>query len=63
MEVRGHSVVYVGWGEQVHAALSFDDTPLAEARAMIEALRGRGIRVTPRVSSASLSSDFSNFRF
>jgi len=46
MEARGHSVVYVGWGEQVHAVLSFDDTPLAEARTTIEALRGRGMRVT-----------------
>ena len=46
MEAQGHSVVYVGWGGQVHAVLSFDDTPLAEARATIEALRGRGMRVT-----------------
>jgi P-type Cu2+ transporter len=46
MEASGHSVVYVGWGERVHAVLSFDDTPLAEARSTIEALRGRGLRVT-----------------
>lgn len=41
----GHSVVYVGWGERVHAVLSFDDTPLPEARATVEALRRRGLRV------------------
>jgi Cu2+-exporting ATPase len=38
-------VVYVGWGERVHAVLSFDDTPLPEARATVEALRRRGLRV------------------
>jgi Cu2+-exporting ATPase len=46
MEARGHSVVYVGWGEQVHAVLSFDDTPLTEAHTTIEALRAHGMRVT-----------------
>jgi Cu2+-exporting ATPase len=45
MEVSGHSVVYVGWGERVHAVLSFDDTPLAEARSTMEALRRRGLHV------------------
>ena len=44
-EASGHSVIYVGWGERVHAVLSLDDTPLPEARATIEALRGRGLRV------------------
>jgi len=46
MEASGHSVVYVGWGERVHGVLSFDDTPLAEARSTIEALRRRGLHVT-----------------
>jgi Cu2+-exporting ATPase len=46
MEAQGHSVVYVGWGGQVHAVLSFDDTPLAEAHTTIEALRARSMHVT-----------------
>ncbi len=44
-EASGHSVVYVGWGERVRAVLSLDDTPLPEARATVEALRRRGLRV------------------
>src|SRR6476659_5305676 len=44
-ETSGHSVVYVGWGGRVHAVLSLDDTPLPEARATVEALRYRGLRV------------------
>jgi P-type Cu2+ transporter len=46
LEASGYSVVYVGWGNRVHAALSLDDTPLAEARATIAALRSRGLHVT-----------------
>jgi Cu2+-exporting ATPase len=38
-------VVYVGWGGRVRAVLSLDDTPLPEARATVEALRYRGLRV------------------
>jgi P-type Cu2+ transporter len=45
-EAAGHSVIYVGWGEQVHAVLSLDDTPLPEARATVEALRRRKVCVT-----------------
>jgi len=50
MATSGHSVVFIGWSEkacagQVRAALSFDDTPLPEARDTIEALRALGIRV------------------
>jgi Cu2+-exporting ATPase len=44
-EASGHSVVYVGWGGRVRAVLSLDDTPLPEARATVEALRCRGLRV------------------
>jgi P-type Cu2+ transporter len=44
-EASGYSVVYVGWGERVHAVLSLDDTPLPEARGMIHSLRQRGLRV------------------
>jgi P-type Cu2+ transporter len=39
-------VVYVGWGERVHAVLSLDDSPLPEAQATIAALRERGLDVT-----------------
>jgi Cu2+-exporting ATPase len=51
MASTGHSVVFVGWSEQaragrVRAALSFDDTPLSEAGATVDALRGLGLRVT-----------------
>ena len=45
-EASGHSVVYVGWGERVHAVLSLDDSPLPEAQATIAALRERGLDVT-----------------
>ena len=45
-EASGHSVVYVGWGERVHAVLSLDDSPLPEAQAAIAALRERGLDVT-----------------
>jgi P-type Cu2+ transporter len=51
MAASGHLVVFIGWSEnacvgRVRAALSFDDTPLPEARPTIEALRGLGLRVT-----------------
>jgi Cu2+-exporting ATPase len=51
MAASGHSVVFVGWSEnalagRARAALSFDDTPLPEARATVEALRELGLRVT-----------------
>jgi P-type Cu2+ transporter len=51
MAASGHSLVYIGWSEKAgagraRAALSFDDTPLPEARATLEALRALGIRVT-----------------
>ena len=45
LEASGHSIVYVGWGETVHAVLSLDDMPLPEARAMLDALRDRGLCV------------------
>ena len=50
MAASGYSVVYVGWSEnalvgRTRAALSFDDTPIPEARATIDALRGLGLRV------------------
>jgi Cu2+-exporting ATPase len=50
MAASGHSVVFIGWSEKAcagraRAALSFDDTPLPEARATIDALRGLGLRV------------------
>jgi len=45
MEMSGHSMVYVGWGERVHGVLSLDDTPLPEARATVEALRRSGLKV------------------
>ena len=43
-EATGHSVIYVGWGEGVHAVLSLDDTPLPQARATVDALRHRKVR-------------------
>jgi Cu2+-exporting ATPase len=51
MAASGHSVVFVGWREnasagRARAALSFDDTPLPEARATVDALRGLGLQVT-----------------
>ena len=50
MAASGLSVVFMGWSEnacagRARAALSFDDTPLPEARSTIEALRGLGLRV------------------
>jgi len=45
-EAAGHSVVYIGWGGRVYAALSLDDSTLPEARATIDALRGRQLNVT-----------------
>ena len=45
MEASGHSVIYVGWADRIHAVLSLDDTPLPEARATIEALRGLDLHV------------------
>ena len=50
MAASGYSVVFVGWREnapagRVRAALSFDDTPLPEARATVDALRELGLRV------------------
>jgi Cu2+-exporting ATPase len=45
MELSGHSVVYVGWEQQVRAVLWFDDTPLPEARSTMDALRRLGMRV------------------
>ena len=51
MASTGHSVVFVGWSEnaragRARAVLSFDDTPLPEAGATIDALHGLGLRVT-----------------
>jgi P-type Cu2+ transporter len=46
LEASGHSVVYVGWGDAVHAVLALDDTLLPEASATVEALRHRGLHVT-----------------
>jgi len=51
MTSTGHSVVFVGWSEsaragRARAVLSFDDTPLPEAGATIDALRSLGLRVT-----------------
>ena len=45
LEASGHSVIYVGWADRVHAVLSLDDTPLPEARSTIEALRDLGLHV------------------
>ena len=44
-EASGFSVMYAGWGERVHGVLSLDNSPLPEARATIEALGERGVRV------------------
>jgi P-type Cu2+ transporter len=44
-EASGHSVIYVGWDEQARAVLSLDDAPVPAARATIEALRARGLRM------------------
>lgn len=45
LEADGYSVIYVGWGEQVRAALALDDSVLPEARSTVEALRSRGLHV------------------
>jgi Cu2+-exporting ATPase len=45
LEDDGYSVIYVGWGEQVRAALALDDAALPEARSTVEALRSRGVHV------------------
>jgi Cu2+-exporting ATPase len=45
LEADGYSVIYVGWGEQVHAALALDDSALPEARSTVQALRSRGLHV------------------
>jgi P-type Cu2+ transporter len=44
-EASGHSVIYVGWGEQTRAVIALDDSPIPEARATIAALHARGLRV------------------
>jgi P-type Cu2+ transporter len=51
MAATGHSVVFIGWSEnaragRARAVLSFDDTPLPEAGATVDALRSLGLRVT-----------------
>jgi P-type Cu2+ transporter len=46
LEASGYSVIYVGWGERVHAVLSLDDSSLPEARSTIHALRSRELRTT-----------------
>jgi Cu2+-exporting ATPase len=45
LEASGHTVIYVGWAGRVRALLALDDTPLAEARAMLEELRRLGLHV------------------
>ncbi len=45
LEAEGYSVIYVGWGEHVRAALALDDAALPEARSTVEALRSRGLHV------------------
>ena len=45
LEADGYSVIYIGWGEQVRAALALDDSVLPEARSTVEALRSRGLHV------------------
>ncbi len=45
LEADGYSVIYVGWGEHVRAALALDDAALPEARSTVEALRSRGLHV------------------
>jgi P-type Cu2+ transporter len=44
-EASGYSVIYVGWNGQARAVISLDDVPVPEARATIEALRARGLRI------------------
>jgi heavy metal translocating P-type ATPase len=45
LEADGYSVIYVGWGEQVRAALALDDATLPEARSTVEALKSPGLHV------------------
>jgi Cu2+-exporting ATPase len=45
LEADGYSVIYVGWGEQVRAALALDDVALPEVRSTVEALRSQGVHV------------------
>jgi Cu2+-exporting ATPase len=45
LEASGYSVIYVGWGERVHAVLSLDDSLLPEPRSAIDALRSRGLHL------------------
>jgi P-type Cu2+ transporter len=45
LEADGYSVIYVGWGEQVRAALALDDSAVPEARSTVQALRSRGLHV------------------
>jgi len=42
-EASGYSVIYVGWAAKTRALISLDDTPVADARLTIDALRARGI--------------------
>jgi P-type Cu2+ transporter len=44
-EASGHSVIYAGWGGQTRGVISLDDAPVPEARATMEALRARGLRI------------------
>jgi P-type Cu2+ transporter len=44
-EASGYSVIYLGWNGQARAVISLDDVPVPEARATIEALRARGLRM------------------
>jgi Cu2+-exporting ATPase len=45
LEASGYSVIYVGWGSQIHAALSLDDSPHPEARSTVEELGSLGLQV------------------
>jgi soluble P-type ATPase len=45
LEASGHTVIYLGWEGRVRALLALDDTPLAEARSMIEELQSLGPHV------------------
>jgi P-type Cu2+ transporter len=45
LEGSGYSVVYVGWAHEVRAILTLDDDPDPDARATVEQLAQRGVRV------------------
>ena len=45
LEASGHTVIYLGWEGRVRALLALDDTPLAEARWVIEELKRLGPHV------------------